>query len=245
MRAIFLKALAQAAGARGAVALLVLLFAGSAAAQTAPSYESFVDDGNAQLQGGNLDQALSTGDELIRMDNQRWEGYALAGGALMNLKRYKDAVDRLDQAIKLAPSARRASLRSLRARCIAAETAATSPEGAAAVAAEKEKLDQARESFRAAGCPAPDGNIQIPNGAAATKDQMVAADKAVVTYNSAVKAYSDCLQQKLDALVAAGGDKKSLAEEITLLNNDSVDKLQQTAARFNDELRAFKGRSGE
>lgn len=94
-----------------------------------------------------------------------------------------------------------------------------------------------------ASCTAPDTTIQIPDGSKANRDQMIAAQRAVKAYDSAVKAYSDCLQQQLDAKVAAGGDKTLLAAQYDRLNNSQVDKLQKLADKFNEELRAFKARN--
>jgi hypothetical protein len=37
---------------------------------------------------------MASGEAAIKMNADRWEGYALAGGALMNLKRYEEAAER-------------------------------------------------------------------------------------------------------------------------------------------------------
>jgi hypothetical protein len=96
----------------------------------------------------------------------------------------------------------------------------------------------------AADCTAPDGNaINIPNGTTATRDQMIAAQRAVKAYDTAVKAYGDCLQQELDAKVAAGANKQQLAVQYDKMNNVEVDELQKLADKFNEELRAFKARN--
>jgi len=94
-----------------------------------------------------------------------------------------------------------------------------------------------------ADCSAPAGLVQIPNGTTATRDQMVAAQRAVKSYDTAVKAYGDCLQHELDANLASGGNKQQLEAEYDRLNNAEVDKLQRLAGKFNDELRAFKARN--
>lgn len=94
-----------------------------------------------------------------------------------------------------------------------------------------------------ADCAPPDNAVQIPNGSAATRDEMVAAQKAVRAYNDAVKAYADCLQQEQDTKIAAGGDKAKLTVEYAKLNNAEVDKLQKVADKFNEELRAFKAKN--
>ncbi len=95
-----------------------------------------------------------------------------------------------------------------------------------------------------AGCTPPDeAAIAIPDGATATRDQMIAAQRAVKAYDTAVKAYGDCLQQQLDKQVAAGGNKEFLSVQYDKMNNIEVDKLQKLADKFNEELRVFKARN--
>lgn len=94
-----------------------------------------------------------------------------------------------------------------------------------------------------ADCTAPAGAVQIPDGTTATRDQMVAAQRAVKAYDTAVKNYGDCLQHELDAKVAGGGNKEQLEAQYDRLNNAEVDKLQRLAGKFNDELRAFKAKN--
>ena len=95
-----------------------------------------------------------------------------------------------------------------------------------------------------ADCTPPDATvISIPNGTTATRDQMIAAQRAVKAYDTAVKAYGDCLQQQLDNQVAAGGNKETLSVQYDKMNNDQVFKLQKLADKFNEELRAFKARN--
>jgi len=66
---------------------------GAAQAQPAPNYDALIQQGKSQLQAGNSSQALASGRQAIQLDATRWEAYALAGGALMNLKRYEEAED--------------------------------------------------------------------------------------------------------------------------------------------------------
>jgi len=87
-------------------------------AQTEPSYEALIQQGNTQLKAGNADQALIVGQSAVRIDGDRWEGYALEGGALMNLKRNEEAADALSKAIDRAPEAKHAALRDLRRQCL-------------------------------------------------------------------------------------------------------------------------------
>lgn len=95
-----------------------------------------------------------------------------------------------------------------------------------------------------ADCSAPDDAILIPSGNTATRDQMIAAQKAVKAYDAAVKAYSDCMQAEEDAKIAAGGDKVKVTEQYAKRANAQVDKVQKVADKFNTELRAFKAKNG-
>jgi tetratricopeptide (TPR) repeat protein len=94
----------------------------SAVSQTASDYDGLVQKGKTQLQAGSADLALASGEVVIKINADRWEGYALAGGALMNLKRYEEGADRLSQAISRAPEAKQAALRDLRRQCLLAES---------------------------------------------------------------------------------------------------------------------------
>jgi hypothetical protein len=94
-----------------------------------------------------------------------------------------------------------------------------------------------------ADCAVPDDVVQIPDGSSATREEMVAAQKAVVAYDAAVKAYSDCLQQEQADKIAAGGDKAKLQLQYSKLNNEQVEKVQQLADKFNTELKAYKAKS--
>jgi tetratricopeptide (TPR) repeat protein len=93
-----------------------------AAAQTSSDYDALVHQGNAQLQANNNDLALTAASSAIKLDADRWEAYALAGGALMNLKRYEEAADDFSKAIDHASEAKQQGLRDLRKQCFAAES---------------------------------------------------------------------------------------------------------------------------
>jgi len=93
---------------------------------TATEYDSIVQKGNSQLQAGSLDVALASAESAIEIDATRWEAYALAGGALMNLKRYEEAADKLSEAIKRAPESKQSTLRDLRRQCLQGETGSVS-----------------------------------------------------------------------------------------------------------------------
>jgi hypothetical protein len=104
---------------------LLILCTYSLSSQTAAGYGPIIEQGKTQLQAGNADQALALGQRGIILSPSRWEAYALAGGALMNLKRYEEAADDFSKAIDRAPSPKQAGLRELRRQCAVAESGTT------------------------------------------------------------------------------------------------------------------------
>ena len=90
--------------------------------QSEAGYDTSIELGNAQLQAGSNDQALRSGEMAITIRAERWEGYALMGSALMNLKRYEDAADALSKAIDRAPESKQPALRDMRRRSLLAES---------------------------------------------------------------------------------------------------------------------------
>ncbi len=96
------------------LALALIAVAPYCGGQTAPGYDALITQGNALLQAGNADEALKSGEAAIKARADRWEGYSLAGGALLNLKRYEDAADALSKAIEKAPQSKQPALRALR-----------------------------------------------------------------------------------------------------------------------------------
>jgi tetratricopeptide (TPR) repeat protein len=117
--------------------LLIVFLTGTAYSATpmAPKYDELIQQGKSQLQAGSALQAAASGRAAIKMSAERWEGYALVGGALINLKRYDEAIDLLTKAIELAPEAKQAALRDLRRQSHIADSAATKPTEAGAVKA--------------------------------------------------------------------------------------------------------------
>jgi hypothetical protein len=100
-----------------------------------------------------------------------------------------------------------------------------------------------------ADCAAPATDTSIPNGAKATKDEMIAAQRALKALNAVVETYGSCLKTQQDAEIAAGGDKltddqkQKIAGKYAEKTNAEVDKLQKLADKFNIELRAFKAKN--
>jgi len=94
-----------------------------------------------------------------------------------------------------------------------------------------------------ADCAVPDNNVQVPDGSMATREEMIAAQKAVQAYDAAVKTYTDCLAQEQQQKLEAGGDKAKLQKHYAELNNSEVEKVQQLADKFNTELKAYKAKA--
>lgn len=99
-----------------------------------------------------------------------------------------------------------------------------------------------------AECIYPKEPSNTPDGTTATQDEMVAGMKAVKEYNGQVTAYLSCLEQEMGARIEAAGPDAP-AEQIeqikaihTKRHNAAVEALEQHAARFNEQVKAFKGR---
>jgi tetratricopeptide (TPR) repeat protein len=95
----------------------------NAIAQRTADYDALVSQGNNQLKTGNNQQALSSATAAIKVNQSRWEAYAIAGGALLNLKRYEEAMDQFSHAIDRAPESKKEGLRALRKECLSAQPA--------------------------------------------------------------------------------------------------------------------------
>lgn len=103
-----------------------------------------------------------------------------------------------------------------------------------------------------AACVYPQAPQALPNGANATKEEMVAAQGSIKEYKSAVEGeYLSCLEkEKADALAALDPadpefeKKKAVVESIhAKRHNAAVDELQALAGRWNDEIKAFQAKS--
>jgi predicted outer membrane protein len=81
----------------------------------------------------------------------------------------------------------------------------------------------------AASCKAPDSPPTVPNGETASREEMLAAQAAMKSYNAAVTEYTTCVQKD-------GGSEIEL--------NRIVNQLEKLAVRFNAELRKFKQKAG-
>jgi hypothetical protein len=100
-----------------------------------------------------------------------------------------------------------------------------------------------------ADCIAPNHTVKVPNGATATKDEMIAVNRELKAWNAEVVDFKSCLDLEQDAAIAALGDKATddqrtkVAKKYTDLYNNEVDKLTDVANRFNTEVKTFKAKN--
>jgi len=103
-----------------------------------------------------------------------------------------------------------------------------------------------------AACTYPAAPGKFPDGTQASKDEMLAAKKLVVQYNTDMDAYLQCIKDEYDASVAAApdaaADKKSEAakKEESKYNdkyNAAVKEVTDVTERFNEQLRAWKAKN--
>jgi hypothetical protein len=108
-----------------------------------------------------------------------------------------------------------------------------------------------------ADCTYPTPPDKLPDGRTATMADMVAAQKAVKAYDTAINAYLACIKLERDDTVskmpaAKPGDKPTAEQKkamddldrvVAQKNNAAVDADQSIADRFNEQVRAFKARS--
>ena len=101
-----------------------------------------------------------------------------------------------------------------------------------------------------ADCTYPRAPDKIPDGATASKDEMVAAKNDVSRYNNEMNAYLDCIKREIQAIpkdAKMSKDDKAKAEAQEKLldqkNNAAVDELQSVATRFNEQLKIWKAKN--
>ena len=88
----------------------------------------------------------------------------------------------------------------------------------------------------------------IPSGATATKEEMIAGQRAVKTYVGEMEAYLECI---VDAEKMVSADLDDLEPEVEqqreeIVNkkyNAAVNEMEMIAAQFNSEVQAYKARN--
>jgi hypothetical protein len=89
---------------------------------------------------------------------------------------------------------------------------------------------------------------EVPDGATATKDEMLAGQAAVKDYMTAMETYLACIEKAEKDTVASMPDitdeeRASRDAALTKKYNAAVQEMELVAARFNEEVRAYKENS--
>jgi hypothetical protein len=98
-------------------------------------------------------------------------------------------------------------------------------------------------------CHAPSDPPAPPDGASASKDQMITSKRETSKYNDDMNQYLDCLKTTSANLqaqyrgAAAAGELSEVDALAARLNNDAVDRLELKVKAFNGELAKYKTRS--
>jgi hypothetical protein len=99
-----------------------------------------------------------------------------------------------------------------------------------------------------AACAYPVAPGKFPDGAQATKEEMLAAKGQVVQYNTEMDAYLGCIKTEYDASVA--GLTSPTKEQLAKLEKSQVQKqdaalkeVTDVTERFNEQLRAWKAKN--
>lgn len=94
----------------------------------------------------------------------------------------------------------------------------------------------------------------IPDGNTASRDEIIAGNKAIKEYVAATNAYIDCVDSEEKAAVAkvpattADGkpntaEQNKVHETYITLHNSAVDAIQGVADQFNASVRAYKAKN--
>ncbi|MEO0974797.1 MAG: hypothetical protein AAFX85_17050 [Pseudomonadota bacterium] len=91
-------------------------------------------------------------------------------------------------------------------------------------------------------CRKPEADIVIPDGEAATKDQMIDAQAKVNTFLDKMNGYLECLDERNGALPAdESGNRARIINEARY--RAALDEMQGLAEKFNLQVRVYKLRS--
>ncbi|HEX3848181.1 MAG TPA: hypothetical protein VHV81_12445 [Steroidobacteraceae bacterium] len=105
-----------------------------------------------------------------------------------------------------------------------------------------------------ADCVYPTAPQSPPDGATASKDQMIAAKHDFDRYNGEMTAYMNCLNMEIDSTgpkdtsKLKGDEKKKIDQQKNILvqkHNAAYDELQAAVGRFNEQLKIFKAKAAE
>lgn len=97
-----------------------------------------------------------------------------------------------------------------------------------------------------AACSYPKASVKVPDGRNATIDEMKAAQTEVKAFDKAIADYSVCIETETNTSIETAAQplseervaemKRMMAQKI----NAAVKEAEELAARFNEQVRAFK-----
>jgi hypothetical protein len=100
-----------------------------------------------------------------------------------------------------------------------------------------------------ANCVYPKPSPAAPNGATATREQMLESKSLLDKYQGEVNTYLACLEEDATKRIAEAGDNQELIGQIKKQlgsrHNAALDELQSRADDFNVQLRAFTKKQKE
>jgi hypothetical protein len=102
-----------------------------------------------------------------------------------------------------------------------------------------------------AACSYPKAPESLPDGATATLEQMVAAQKAVKQFDQEITAYTNCIKLEHDSTLSTEGEKMSDEQKAEMSrvqvqkHNAAVEEDEALAQRFNEQVKVFKAKSAE
>lgn len=90
--------------------------------------------------------------------------------------------------------------------------------------------------------------VKVPNGASASKDEMIAGQRAVKDYMAAMDEYLACIDKEEKDTLASMPDitdeeREVRAAALIKKHNAAVEEMELVAARFNEEVRAYKAQA--
>jgi len=90
--------------------------------------------------------------------------------------------------------------------------------------------------------------VDMPNGASATKDEMIAGQKGVKKYMSNMDTYLTCIEaDEAQAVIELGDiDEETSRQRADMFNkkyNAAVEEMNLIAEEFNIQVRAYKAKS--
>jgi hypothetical protein len=100
----------------------------------------------------------------------------------------------------------------------------------------------------ALACDYPAPPKDLPDGATASKEEMLAGVKMIATYQEKMSEYLTCLEaDEIVATQALGDDDEDSKKKLKTMSNKkynaAVDEQAGTVELFNAEIRAYKARS--